>query len=617
MSLTEITLPSNKSVATFDDQRRVRQSEKGLVLPVVVLQADGSPYDLNEKSLIFAEDKEGNKSIVDDGKNDTGGTFTITDAANGKFTYKLNDQCYTASGEAWFEVVDGDTIIDTTKSFYIDVIPDATIHPINDSYIASINAYKLALQGTIEKAEQSIANTTGKLDNIDKTADAQIQSAVNKATANAQSTLDATQKKYNDLLDQLSALKDSTTKSANDAIAKIGSDNADAVKKADDAIAKINTDSATAVSKANDAIAKIGTDKDAAIKNANADFDKKLSDIQADYDTWKTKTIDDFNAKAKSINDSISKSNANVDAVQKQMQDTNTRVTNLVNKFADIDFTQFAKPSDLAAYAKKDDVYAKDDTYNKSEIDTKLASAGKVKTVDNISPDDNGNIATGYGDKLKTKVTFVKCNSNQEAMEASSKPADDGSLVIGYYDPDDGDTSAVIGPNTITITSLYDSLQDLTTTVSSNSTSISSKADQTALDSLKTVVNGKVDTDTLNSVKAALEKEISNAGQVKTVNGTKPDDNGNITISIPNPDLSAYAKKADLGGYAKTSDLSNYAKTSDLSGYAKSADFYTKADLYTKAEIDAKIPKTWTGTQSEYDALSSHDANTEYYITEG
>lgn len=578
MSLTEITLPSNKSVATFDDRRTVRQSEKGLILPVVVLQADGSPYDLTGKSLLFAEDKEGGKSVVDDGKEDGSGTLTITDATNGKFSYTLNDQCYTASGEAWFQIIDGDTVIDTTKSFFIDVIADATIHPINDSYIASINAYKLSLEGAIQKAEASIDDATGKLDNINSEADKKIQDAVDQANANAKSTLDAVEKKYNDTLTQLQALQDSAKKSSDAAIAKIGTDNT------------------TAVNKANAAIAQITTDKDSALKKADTDFTNKLNSIQSDYNSWKTKTIDDFNAKAKSINDSIASSNENVAEVQKQMEDTNTKVQNLVTKFSDIDFTQFAKPSDLAAYAKKDDVYTKDDTYNKSEIDTKLASAGKVKTVDNISPDDSGNIATGYGDKLKTKVTFVKCNSNQEAMEASSKPADDGSLVIGYYDPDDGDTSAVVGPNTITITSLYNSLQDLTSTVSSNSSSISSKADQTALDSLKTVVNGKVDTDTLNSVKAALEAEIATAGQVKTVNGTKPDSSGNVAISIPNPDLS---------GYAKTSDLANYAKTSDLSGY------------YTKSEIDAKIPKTWSGTQAEYDALTTKDPTTEYYIVEG
>lgn len=35
-------------------------------------------------------------------------------------------------------------------------------------------------------------------------------------------------------------------------------------------------------------------------------------------------------------------------------------------------------------------------TYNKSEVDTKVANAGKVKTVNNVHPDENGNVPVSF-----------------------------------------------------------------------------------------------------------------------------------------------------------------------------------------------------------------------------
>lgn len=75
---------------------------------------------------------------------------------------------------------------------------------------------------------------------------------------------------------------------------------------------------------------------------------------------------------------------------------------------------------------------------------------------------------------------------------------------------------------------------------------------------------------------------INQTGKVKTVSlngGTKldPDISGNIDLSVPNPDLSGYAKKTDI------------PQAPDLSGYAKKTDLDLKAD---KTALDAKADKT-------------------------
>lgn len=46
--------------------------------------------------------------------------------------------------------------------------------------------------------------------------------------------------------------------------------------------------------------------------------------------------------------------------------------------------------------------------------------------------------------------------------------------------------------------------------------------------------------------KTEVDTALETAGKVKTVNEVEPDENGNITIEIPDPDLSEYATKEDL-----------------------------------------------------------------------
>lgn len=80
MSLGQITLTTNKTVSNVGDYvRKIGQDERGQVLPVIVVDATGTPYDLSDKNS-FSESKDSGKYVVDDGKDSRSGKFTLTDA---------------------------------------------------------------------------------------------------------------------------------------------------------------------------------------------------------------------------------------------------------------------------------------------------------------------------------------------------------------------------------------------------------------------------------------------------------------------------------------------------------------------------------------------------------
>lgn len=502
VSLRPITLKTDKSITPVSDDTRVlRSTEKGLVLDVTILNEDDSPYDLTGKNVSFSEIKESDRVVADDGSGEESGKFTMIDQTKGHFSYQMTHQCYTASGTCFFQIKNGDTIVDTTQDFYFEVKIDPTVKPINDSYVSSLIAMENHLLGATQKTQNTI-------DQLSKNA--------SDAQSRAKAVLDKINSDFTDYSNKYNTLATSwqtQEKAINDAANK--------------QLADLKTSNQADITAA---VKSITDQRDAALKQLNDDKTKELADLQSDYNAWKTSTVKDFNDTVQPIKDSINANDQKLTTVSKQVSDTVTSMNSLKQQFDKVDFSKFVTGDTIKNY------------YTKEETDLRLAQAGKVKTVDNIQPDSNGNITTDHytkgqaNQKLATKLSFVKCDSPQAAYDASKKPADDGSLVIGIYDPDDGPTSAVIGDKTITISSLYESLQNLQTQVS-------------GLASLQSVVAGKANsadvylkTDINNTV-AQLREEIRNAGKLKTISidgGTpaSPDTSGNVNIDL--------SKKADV-----------------------------------------------------------------------
>lgn len=549
MSLRPITLKTDKSITPVSDDTRVlRSTEKGLVLDVTILNEDDSPYDLTGKNVSFSEIKESDRVVADDGTGEQSGKFTMIDQTKGHFSYQMTHQCYTASGTCFFQIKQDDTIVDTTQDFYFKVKVDPTVKPINDSYVSSLIAMENHLLGATQKTQATIDQ-------------------LNKDSSNAQSQAKAVLDKinsdftdYSNKYNKLSSDWQAQEKAINDAAAK--------------QLADLKTSNQADIA---EAVKSITDQRDAALKQLNNDKTKALADLQTDYNAWKTSTVKDFNDTVQPLKDSIIENDQKLTTVSKQVFDTVASMNSLKQQFDKVDFSKFVTGDTIKNY------------YTKEETDLRLQQAGKVKSVDNIQPDSNGNIQTDHYTKSQTdqklgqKITFVKCDSPQAAHDASTKPAADGSIVLGVYDMNDEPSQAVVGDQKINLEWLYNHLNDLSTQVS-------------GLSSLQSLINGKANSadvytksDTDNIVNN-LKGLIANAGKLKTitVNGgakISPDGSGNANITV---DLSSKADKTDLNN-------TNNRLTAVETGYMKKPTVISKAD---------------------YDKLATKDPNTLYEITE-
>ncbi|MES5144705.1 BppU family phage baseplate upper protein, partial [Lactobacillus crispatus] len=462
-----------------DDTRVLRSTEKGLVLDVTILNEDDSPYDLTGKQVSFSEIKESDRVVADDGSGEESGKFTMIEETKGHFSYQMTHQCYTASGICFFQIKQGDTIVDTTQDFYFEVKVDPTVKPINDSYVSSLIAMENHLFGATQKTQNTI-------DQLSKTA-SDTQSRAKAVLDKINSDFTDYSNKYNTLATSWQAQEKAINDAANKQLANLKTSN--------------QADITAAVKSIND-------QRDAALKQLNDDKTKELAGIQSDYNSWKASTVKDFNDTAQTIKESISENDQKLTTVSKQVSDTVASMNSLKQQFDKVDFSKFVTGDTIKNY------------YTKEETDLRLAQAGKVKTVDNIQPDSSGNITTDHYTKSQTdqklgqKITFVKCDSPQAAHDASMNPAADGSIVFCVYDMNDEPSQAVVGDQKINIEWLYNHLNDLSTQVS-------------GLSNLQSLIAGKAnsadvytksDTD---GIVNNLKTLIANAGKVKTVNNVQ------------------------------------------------------------------------------------------------
>ena len=394
MSLAVINLPTNKTESTVSDHvRKIGQGEKGLTLEVIVMDADSSGYDLTNKIITFSENKVGGKIVVDSAKEN----FERLNDKAGRFRYKLADAVYAASGEAWFSIStpSGD-VIDTTKSFNIDVIEDASIHINNDNYVSTLTAlethYKAIIQRTEDDNAALLAKFNQEFQNAVDTGNSNIQQVINSANnliARWEQELTNDNQALNRLLDDWQTQTN-----------QINSDYENQKK----AIQK-DADSQLADNKkaADDAIAKIESDKQAAIDQANTDFKTKLESIQTDYNSWKTTTIADFQKQL----DELKQELKDDEDAQSSIRDAIKAANNAISKINDVDFTQYVKKDDFnAALAKINTLGTPVEVDNKTNPDS-LTEPGFYFSKNGLSFD-KSKIPDGYRIDGKTYVAVLE-----------------------------------------------------------------------------------------------------------------------------------------------------------------------------------------------------------------
>ena len=379
MSLAQIVLTTNKTTSNVGDYvRKIGQGERGQVLPVVVTDANGAAYDLTNKSIVFSENKDSGKYVVDDGKASTSGKFTLTDPQNGKFSYTLQDQVYQESGTAWFDIVSADgTVLDTTVSFRFVVIPASTLHVNDDSYSSTLEALQAHYQGVIkntetqtqnlinsltDKIDQAISN--GQRDVANELSDARaklqaIQDQENKLVSNWTTELNTQKQNFATLQsqwqEQSKSISDdyaskkeeieSDAQSQHDQIQAKADQQLQANQSASDAeLAKIKSDAQAQhdqIEKAkNDAIAEITSQRDAAINQANSDFKAKIDALQKDYDVWKSTTLADFTKQLADIKTNISNDQSTLSDFDKKLDYTKQELQAMTKQLDSLDFTK-------------------------------------------------------------------------------------------------------------------------------------------------------------------------------------------------------------------------------------------------------------------------------------
>lgn len=380
MSLAQIVLTTNKTTSNVGDYvRKIGQGERGQILPVIVVDATGTPYDLSDKKIVFSESKDSGKYVVDDGKASTSGKFTLTDPQNGKFSYTLQEQVYPESGTAWFDIVSADgTVLDTTVSFRFVVIPALTLHVNDNNYSSTLEALQAHYQGVIKNTETQTQNLINSLtDKIDQAisngqndianelSDARtklqaIQDQENKLVSNWTTELNTQKQNFATLQSQWQAQSKSISDDYASKKAKIKSDaqsqhdqiqaKADQQLKnnqsANDAeIAKIKSDAQAQhdqIEKAKTAaIAAVNSQRDAAISKVNADFKAKIDAFQKDYDAWKSTTLADFTKQLADIKTNISNDQSTLKDFDKQLDYTKEKLTAMTKQLDSLDFTKF------------------------------------------------------------------------------------------------------------------------------------------------------------------------------------------------------------------------------------------------------------------------------------
>lgn len=552
MSLHPITLETDKSITSIISEPEVLgQSEKGQVLEVSVLNSSQEPYDLSAEnlSITFGENKAGGRVILDKGTaNDAdSGHFEITDAKNGKFNYTLCSACYEASGNAWFEIYIGDKFVDSTERFRIEVQESQRINMQNNNYVSDMAAVEDHFNASLDKYADSLKDLTTVTDNAKNQAQAEIDQIKTQITNYS--------KQFADITSEWTTQKQKIQDEADAQVASLKNADKDAL---DSAIKNINTQ------------------RDAALDQANKSFTQKLADLQSDYDNWKTKTIADFQAMVDPIKKQITENGSKLDEANTKMDSFSKELQKAENEFNSVDFTKFAKLTDLANY------YTKADTYNRTELDQKIDNAGKVKTVDGNSPDSNGNVVS---------KAVIYCDSPQAAYDASTKDK----FHLYAYDMNNEATEGYVAGQRVTIETLHNDIQTLQSQMSSK----------------------------------ANTSDLANLGKVKTVNGNSPDSNGNV--NVPAPDLSGYATKSDLAtaGKMKTISVNGGAKvapdasgnanitvaTVDISGKANQSDLNNTNNRVTAIET-GYMKKPTVISKADYDKLATKDPNTLYEITE-
>ena len=300
----------------------IRDSGNKEVLEAYFLNHEGQPYNLENKTVTFMENKDGDKFVSDP-------NVQIVNATAGFVRYTLQSQVHSASGIAWFEINDNSGLVDSTGNFNIRVENGLRATADNTTYIAALEKLKQQMEALIRQADGELK---AELQKAEQQLNQELQNFRNQYNSlsndfqnHFKAAQDARQQDYNNQKDAINAdwfnTKNNINKNAQDTINAIKS-NAKQVLDRDQADwnAKQNQWDSTF-----SAIVKEWQVKTNSLNSTVQDLTTKFGNIINELTDLMNNKLPDMNAKT--------------DAVQ-------AKVNELRASLGQIDWTTFARRTD-------------------------------------------------------------------------------------------------------------------------------------------------------------------------------------------------------------------------------------------------------------------------------
>lgn len=497
----------------------IRQSDRGEKIHALITTDTNEPYNLNNKYLVFKENKITGTAVRDN-------NVSITDASNGEISYTLHDAVHGADGVAWFDIVDSsnDQLIDSTADFYIKARDGLKFTALDVSYMSDLDKIKEELSKRI--SEEVDKQTADKLQQWKSNVDSAMQT-MQQSYASVVDDFKHVKNKvdgYNQAVQDFNNRIDTTITNA-ESILKNASDKAKSVnetlenlkqrtQKQEENFNKVVVDTNnkvdTAINKIPDEIDKNLNAKDARIQELQNSITKLKDDVTA------------FDGKTK-----------------KQFEDIENHIKEVSNGIAHLD---------LSKYATKDDLKSYQPDLSKLVVKTKiLTGQNELKRVE-FSPykKNDGSFAVNieYNDFTKQHLKNLLVKDLPKIQES-----------IGNLQSTKADKSEL---------SNYATKTDLTT--KADKSELGNYATKDELNShqpdlsnyaTKSDLDNKVDRSDLNNYAYETQKELSNKANSSELDSyaTK----GDLDNKADKSELSNYATKDNLGSKADRSELSNYA----------------------------------------------------------
>ena len=578
----------------------IRQSDRGEKIHAFITTDTNEPYNLNNKYLVFKENKITGTAVRDN-------NVSITDASNGEISYTLHDAVHGADGVAWFDIVDSsnDQLIDSTADFYIKARDGLKFTALDVSYMSDLDKIKEELskriseevdQQTANKLQQWKSNVDSAMqtmqqnyENIVNDFDSKYKQQYNSVTElfnqvkNKVDGYNQAVQDFNNRIDTTITNAESTLKNASD---KAGETNKQLEQLVQDAKGKADSVNET-LENLKQRTQKQEEDFNKVVADTNTKVDTAISKIPDEID----KNLNAKDARVQELQNSITKLKDDVTAfdgkTKKQFEDIENHIKEVSNGIAHLD---------LSKYATKDDLKSYQPDLSKLVVKTKiLTGQNELKRVE-FSPykKNDGSFAVNieYNDftKQHLKNLLVKdLPKIQESIGNLQTTKADKSELSNYatktdldHKADRSDFSYYATKNELNNKADRSELGNYATKddLNSHQPDLSNYATKSDLDN-------KVDRSDLNNYAYETQKELSNKAN--------------------SSELDSYATKGDLDNKADKSELSNYAKTGDITTAIQNVrikqDFLSGSNNFTSKKI---YSPEWSDGHLTFDMSDSY-----------